>query len=274
MIRESLAANAANAYIGVTPGNGVTWQDRSSTAGGTTYNNTTGLSAPYWVKLLRSGGTFTGYRSPDGVTWTQQGTATFSVASTIFVGLALTSHDSANLANAIFDNVTAPGWPNAAPPAAPASLAAVAGNALASLTWPASSNASSYNVKRANASGGPYTIASNVTTTNYTDSGLINGTTYYYVISALNLAGESANNVQASTTPEAPATITVSLVGTNLLFSWPVAPAGFALQSVTNLAFGNWQTVTSPVPQMIGAQWQMTLPLDGNSVSTLYRLLK
>ena len=35
MIRESLNTNAANAFIGVTPGNGVTWQYRSSTGGGT-----------------------------------------------------------------------------------------------------------------------------------------------------------------------------------------------------------------------------------------------
>ena len=67
MIRESLATNAANAFIAVTPGNGVTWQYRSSTGGSTTDNNATGgLSAPYWVKLVRSGNTFTGYRSPDG----------------------------------------------------------------------------------------------------------------------------------------------------------------------------------------------------------------
>src|ERR1017187_8344477 len=77
MIRESLNANAANAFIAVTPGNGVTWQYRSSTGGGTTYNNTGGLNAPYWVELVRIGNTFTGYRSPDGVTWTQQGKATF-----------------------------------------------------------------------------------------------------------------------------------------------------------------------------------------------------
>ena len=50
MIRESLNANAANAFIAVTPGNGVTWQYRSSTGGGTTYNNTGGLNAPYWIK--------------------------------------------------------------------------------------------------------------------------------------------------------------------------------------------------------------------------------
>ena len=78
MIRASLDANAANAFIAVTPGNGVTWQYRSSTGGGTTWNNTSGLSAPYWVKLVRSGNIFTGYRSSDGTNWTQQGKMTNS----------------------------------------------------------------------------------------------------------------------------------------------------------------------------------------------------
>ncbi len=114
MIRESLDAGATNAFIAVTPGNGVTWQYRSNN--GTTWNNTNGLSAPYWVKLVRSGNTFTGYLSPDGTNWTQQGTANLSMASSVYVGLALTSHNSSTLGTAHFDNVTAPGWPASTPP--------------------------------------------------------------------------------------------------------------------------------------------------------------
>ena len=82
----------------MTPGNGVTWQSRSSTGGSTGNSATASLIAPYWVKLVRSGNTFTGYRSPDGVTWTQQGTSqTFTMATTAYVGLALTSHNSSTL---------------------------------------------------------------------------------------------------------------------------------------------------------------------------------
>lgn len=201
MIRESLNANAPNALVALTPGNGVTWQYRSSAGGGTTYNNTTGLSAPYWVRLVRSGNTFTGFRSTDGVNWTQQGTATITMASTVFAGLALTSHDSASLCAATFDNVTAPNWAYPAPPPGPAGLLATAGNGQAGLTWLAVSNATSYYVKRAAASGGPYTILANVTATNYTDVGLTNGTTYYYVVSALNPAGESAPSAEAAVMP-------------------------------------------------------------------------
>ena len=115
MIRESLATNAANAFIAVTPGNGVTWQTRSTTGGGTVNAATGGLNAPYWVKLVRNGNTFTGYRSPDGVTWTQQGTATFTMPSTAYVGLAVTSHNNSSVCAAAFDNVTASATSEAPP---------------------------------------------------------------------------------------------------------------------------------------------------------------
>jgi hypothetical protein len=87
------------------------------------------------------------------------------------------------------------------PPAAPTNLAATAGNAQASLTWSASSNATSYHVKRATASGGPYTQIAAPTAATYTDASLSNGTPYYYVVSALDSAGESANSAQATATP-------------------------------------------------------------------------
>src|SRR4029077_8629209 len=78
----------------------------------------------------------------------------------------------------------------------------------ATLTWNAASGAVSYNVKRSTTSGGTYTTISTagaVTTTSYPDTGLTNGTTYYYVVSAVNGAGESANSTEASATPQPPA---------------------------------------------------------------------
>ncbi|HEX9047093.1 MAG TPA: LamG-like jellyroll fold domain-containing protein, partial [Verrucomicrobiae bacterium] len=89
-------------------------------------------------------------------------------------------------------------------PATPAGLAATAGNAQVALTWNATTNASSYNVKRATVNGGPYTTVTNVTTTSYTDTSVANGTTYYYVVSAMNAGTESGNSTQTSATPQAP----------------------------------------------------------------------
>ncbi|WP_186331878.1 glycoside hydrolase family 6 protein [Paenibacillus xylanexedens] len=87
-------------------------------------------------------------------------------------------------------------------PAAPTALTATAGNAQVSLAWTASAGATSYNVKRALTAAGPFTtIASNVTATSYINTSLTNGTTYYYVVSAVNAAGQSANSTVASATP-------------------------------------------------------------------------
>ena len=198
MIRDSLDnPGAANAFIAVTPSDGVIWQCRSSDGGVTSTNYTTGLSAPCWVKLVRIGNTFTGYSSPDGVTWTQRGSATFTMSSTAYAGLAVTAHEGWTQSTATFDHVTGPGWN---PPLAtvPAGLVATGGVERVALRWTAASNATSYNVKRATTSGGPYTTIANVTTTNYTDT-VIGRTTYYYVVSAENsLAGESGNSAQAS----------------------------------------------------------------------------
>ncbi len=203
MIRESTNANAANAFIAVTPGNGVTWQTRSSTGGGSGNAATSGLTAPYWVKLVRSGNTFTGYRSPDGTNWTPQGTNTFTMASTAYVGLALTSHNNSSLCTATFDNVTAPGWSAPLPPQAPGGLAAAAvSSSQINLTWNAVTNAANYNVKRSTTNGGPYTVvATGVTATNYNDSALAGGTTYFYVVSAVNIGGESTNSARPARRP-------------------------------------------------------------------------
>ena len=73
----------------------------------------------------------------------------------------------------------------------------------------------------------------------------------------------STNNLTASLTR----------TGTNLTVSWPLANAGFTVQSRTNLALGNWLNVASPAPQITGGQWQVTLPQSTNSFN-FYRLVK
>ena len=90
------------------------------------------------------------------------------------------------------------------PPATPTGLAATPSNHQVSLTWNTTTTASSYNVKRSTTSGGPYTHVANATVSNDTDTGLANGTTYYYVVSAVNANGESANSSEVSGTPNIP----------------------------------------------------------------------
>ena len=90
----------------------------------------------------------------------------------------------------------------------PTGLVASGGIEQVGLSWQPSSNAISYNVYRATNSGGPYTMVNNVASTDYADIQIIgNGTTYYYVVTAVNsLAGESGYSaeVSASTTVTLP----------------------------------------------------------------------
>ena len=61
---------------------------------------------------------------------------------------------------------------------------------------------------------------------------------------------------------------------TNLTLFWPLASAGFTLQSSTNLGLGKWLNITAPAPQIVGGQWQSILPLNPNNPPIFYRLVK
>ncbi len=91
-------------------------------------------------------------------------------------------------------------------PAAPAGLTAGLGNGAAALNWTAVTGAAdvlSYNVKRATMSNGTYTtIATNVGLISFTDTNVVDGTTYYYVVSAVNSLGESSNSAPATVVPQ------------------------------------------------------------------------
>jgi hypothetical protein len=60
------------------------------------------------------------------------------------------------------------------------------------LNWTAATGTASYSIKRALSAGGPYTTLGSSTATSYTDATGAIGTTYYYVVSAKNVVGESA----------------------------------------------------------------------------------
>jgi fibronectin type 3 domain-containing protein len=118
-------------------------------------------------------------------------------------------------ANSAEVNVT-PAAP-ATPPAAPTGLQATAGNAQVTLSWSASTGATSYNVKRSTNNGSGYATISMPATTGYIDVGVTNSTTYYYVVTAANTAGESANSNQAFATPvNALADVTITIDPTKI----------------------------------------------------------
>lgn len=92
------------------------------------------------------------------------------------------------------------------PPATPTGLTASAGNAQVVLSWNASSGATAYSLGRSTTSGGAYTNIASPSATDYTDNGLTNGTTYYYVVAAVDGNGASANSAPISATPSVPTT--------------------------------------------------------------------
>ena len=90
------------------------------------------------------------------------------------------------------------------PPLAPAGLIATGAPTQVYLSWLASWSATSYNIKRATAHGGPYTtVATGVTAASYINTNLTNGFAYYYVVSAVNALGEGANSSEVGATPYA-----------------------------------------------------------------------
>jgi hypothetical protein len=106
MMRESLTAGSKHVSMFVSSGKGIAFQRRTATGGSSVHTSAGTATAPYWVKITRSGSTFTAYTSTNGSTWTTVGTQSVTMASTIYVGLALTSHRDGALATTSISNVT------------------------------------------------------------------------------------------------------------------------------------------------------------------------
>src|SRR5262249_55790750 len=136
---------------------------------------------------------------------------------------------------------TAPGAPNL--------TGAAPGTNSVSLAWSApSSNGGSaitnYKVYRSTSSGTETLLTTLGNVTSFTDSGLSNGTTYFYKVSAVNAVGESPLSLEKSATPTAVATV-------------PGAP------NLTNATGGNASVTLG---------W--TAPADGGSPITGYRVYR
>src|SRR6266850_3330051 len=161
----------------------------------------------YYVKrATTSGGPYTQISSPAVTTYTDTGLTN----GTRFFYVVSAYNSAGQSANSAEVNATPTAPPT--PPTAPTNLQATAGNAQVSLRWTASAGATSYHLKRSTTNGSGYVQIAAPTVANYMDTGLVNGSTYYYVVTALNSAGESTNSTQASATPaNAPADVTITI---------------------------------------------------------------
>ncbi len=110
MIRDGLAANAREAMVNVTAAAGVLFQYRPSVGATTVHQDVTPAEAPIkatrWLKLTRKGDVFTGFHSADGQSWTRIWSTSVTMAATVNVGLAVSSHTTTTSSTATFDNVS------------------------------------------------------------------------------------------------------------------------------------------------------------------------
>nr|WP_238323125.1 glycoside hydrolase family 6 protein [Gorillibacterium massiliense] len=228
-----LTATAGNAQVALS------W---TASSGATSYNVKQATTSGGTYTTVATGVTATSYTNT-GLT---NGTTYYYVVSA--VNSAGESTNSTQVSATPVSGVTVP--------SAPTGLTATAGNAQVALSWTASSGVTSYNVKRATTSGGTYTtVATGVTTTSYTNTGLTNGTAYYYVVSAVNSAGESANSTQVSATPvsgvtipSAPTGLTATAGNAQIALSW-TASSGATSYSVkrATTSGGTYTTVATGV---------------------------
>lgn len=130
----------------------------------------------------------------------------------------------------------------------PSGLQATAGNGQVTISWTAPLGATSYNLKRATSSGGPYNTLTSLAVTNYTDTNVTNGTTYYYVVSAVRSGNESANSSQVSATPvlpgpPSPTDLTAMAGNGQVALAWSASPGATGYRVKQSLASGGPYTI-------------------------------
>src|SRR5262245_19783673 len=136
--------------------------------------------------------------------------------------------------------------PASSSPAAPTGLTAVPGDARVTLSWNAVGGATTYKVYRGTASGAEVLVQSGVTGTTAADTGLANGTTYYYKVSAVNAVGEGPLSAEVSATPQvappaAPTNLSAAAVSVSQVnLTWADNSAnetGFVVERATDSSF-------------------------------------
>jgi hypothetical protein len=194
-VPTGLVATAGNAEVGLAwfaANNATTYTVLRSTVSGSETS----------LATLVSGTSYTDTTAVNGTTYF------YTVISVNAVGTSAASNEA-----------SASPFVPATAPSAPTNLVAAAGNAQVGLTWNASATAVSYAVLRSVTSGSGYVVlagATALTVTNWTDSTAVNGTAYYYVVTATNAVGTSGNSNQASATPAVPVN---NLIPVNAVFS-------------------------------------------------------
>jgi len=105
MIRETLQPESSHASVVLTPDNGAAFQRRVGSGNVSTSSPPGTASAPYWLRLVRTGDTVTTYDSADGEDWRLVGSDTVKLADSVLIGLAVASLDALRTTSATFEQV-------------------------------------------------------------------------------------------------------------------------------------------------------------------------
>ncbi|KOY16751.1 PQQ-dependent sugar dehydrogenase [Paenibacillus xylanivorans] len=222
MIRETLKADSKHVDLLLTPSNGFTFQYRTET-GGTMQSEKIASTSPAWIKLERKGNVIKGYVSNNGLNWGDLGNLTLKMNASLYVGLAVTSHNESELSTATFDKVKVNATGDVFPPTEPTNLQATSvTDTTANISWTASLDdigVKSYDVYKDNV-----LTKADVTATNYTFTGLKPDTTYNFTVKAKDAAGNVSNASSPLTVKTTNQTDTEA----------PTAPTGLASSSKTS----------------------------------------
>ncbi|MGW9123823.1 PQQ-dependent sugar dehydrogenase [Paenibacillus chitinolyticus] len=235
-IRETLKPDSKHADLLLTPSNGFTFQYRTET-GGTSESEKIASTSPAWVKLERKGNVIRGYVSNNGLNWGDLGTLTLKMNASVFVGLAVSSHNTSKLSTAAFTNVTVNAAGDVFPPTEPTNVQARSvTDTSVEIAWTASLDdvgVTGYDLYKDDV-----LTQANVAGTSYTFTGLKPATTYRFTVKARDAAGNSS-------AASAPLSVTTTSGADT---ESPAAPAGLASSSKTSTSVQlTWTAATDNV---------------------------
>jgi fibronectin type 3 domain-containing protein len=161
-------------------------------------------------------------------------------------------------------------------PSAPSTVAAIPGNTQVTVNWSASAGATGYILKRGTSSGNETTtVASGIASTTYTDTGLLNGTRYYYVVASIGTGATSGNSTEVNAVPSVPlpatfTEVTFSSGNLNMTGSGGVTNGLYYVLCRTNWT-GQW--VPLATNQFNGnGNFSFTIPVNVGQPMMLFKL--
>jgi len=243
MIRETLDPGASNAFVALTPNHGADFQYRAGAGNSSTYAGGPAANTPYWVRLARQGNLFTAAVSSDNSSWTVISSATITMTTSAYIGLAVTSHNPRTLNTSTFDNVTLSGGVPSTP--TPTATSASTMTPTVTATSTAASTSMSTSTPTSTATSTPTSTATSTPTSTATSTPTSTATA---TVTLTNTLVPTATATSTSTATAIP-TATSTRVPTSTPTLTPTATA-----TPTNTAVPPTPTSTStstPVPPTV-----------------------